>query len=233
MRNRANRFLSILIWDFTLQATYYFWVAAAVVTLVWLLLLGAIAGDSRAFWIPLLIFGDITNIVLLFIAGILFMERSQGTITVSAVMPVSTNSWLFSKLFSLTVLCTFCGVVLVLFSGNSVDWIRMLPAIILSSALFTSIGFLLACPFQKILNYFCAMALALAVLNIPIFSYLEIFELSLMWLLPSQAALHVLVGGYQDMSLSSYYGALLLLLGWITLFHLLGVKALDHYNSQS
>lgn len=232
MRTSLRTFLSILRWDIKLQIRYYFWITAAVVSCVWLLLLLALTEQARALWIPVLIFADISNIGLLFIAGILFLERRQGTIYAAAVMPVSGGVWLAAKLLSLVLLCTVCAVVIVFFNVESVNWLRMIPAIVLTAALFTSLGFILACPFENIMNFFLVMALALGVLNIPLLAYLGIIESPLLWVFPTQASLWLLAGSLQEMSAVSFYSALLLLLAWLALFHWLGVKAFNRFIKQ-
>ena len=224
MRLAINKFLAVLSWDFRLQYRYYFWTVGLIVTGVWVLLLSALTEEASAQIIPALIFADIGQIGLIFIGGMLYLERRQGTIAVAAVMPVSTGAWLAAKLVSLSLLCTFCAVVVVVFNVGSVNWLRVVPAIALSAALFTSFGFLLACPFDKIMNYFMVMALALAVLSLPLLDYLEIVDSTLMWILPSQASMWVLAGSFQEMPAISFYGVLLLLFAWIALLHWLGIK---------
>ncbi len=230
MMEAIHKLSSMLMWDFRIQLRYYFWVAAAIITAVWLFLLATLDEETSSLWIPVLIFTDISNIGLLFIAGILFLERSQGTLVASAVMPISSELWLTSKLGSLALLCTVCASALVYFNVESVNWWRVLPAIFLTSVLFASIGFILVCPFKKILNYFFAMALSLAVLNIPVLGYLGIFEHGLMWLLPSQAAMVLLAVSFTDASAIEFYSALGLLLIWLILAHWVGIKLFKYFN---
>ena len=233
MISAVDRFFSLLVWDFRIQFRYYFWTAAIVLSCVWLLLLSALDEETSAFWIPVLIFADISNIGVLFIAGILYLERRQGTLSAAAVMPVSTGVWLATKLTSLTVLCTLCGIALVFFNVEAVNWWRVIPAIFLCSGLFTGLGFLVACPIENIMNYFFAMVFALALLNVPIFGYMGIFEHWIMWIIPSQPAMLVLGASFQDSSDASYLVALAVLLGWIILVYYLGTRMLAQLNSHS
>ena len=233
MITNLNRFLSILFWDFRIQFRYYFWTAAIVLSCVWLLLLSALCEEASAFWIPVLIFADISNIGVLFIAGILYLERRQGTLAAAAVMPLATGVWLATKLLSLTALCTLCGLALVFFNIETVNWWRVIPAIILCSALFTGIGFLIACPIENIMNYFFAMVFALGLLNIPIFGYVGIFEHWIMWIIPSYPAMLVLAESFQESSAAAYAIALTVLLGWLILVFYLGIRMLKQLNSHS
>jgi fluoroquinolone transport system permease protein len=222
-----GRFFALLIWDFRLQARYYFWTTGIVVTVVWLLLLLTLTEAARVLWIPVLIFADICNIGLLFIAGILYLERRQGTLFATAIMPIPRGVWLATKVVSLTLLCSVCAIALVYFNVAAVNWLLVIPAILLNGVLFTSFGFLLACPFHKILNYFLAMALAIAVLNLPLLAYLGIFEHELMWLLPSQPALWLLAESFQNDPSDAFLPVLLILLAWIAVIHWLAVRLLE------
>ena len=222
-----NTILASLIWEFRLQFRYYFWLSGLVVTLVWLLLLLAVSEEAKVIWVPVLIFADIGNIGLLFIAGILYLERRQGTLYVSATLPVPPAHWLSLKLAGLTALCTVCGLAIVFFTDTTVDWWRIIPAAILSGALFTSIGFLLALQFERIMDYFLGMMPVLTLLNLPILHHLGILSSELMWLVPSHAVLQLLAGSFQDMPAARYVMALLVALAWTALCHWLGVRNLQ------
>ena len=69
MRLAINKFLAVLSWDFRLQYRYYFWTVGLIVTGVWVLLLSALTEEASAQIIPALIFADIGQIGLIFIAG--------------------------------------------------------------------------------------------------------------------------------------------------------------------
>ena len=219
------RYPGILKWDIRLQFRYYFWLVAAVVTVMWLAVLYVLPQSVVNTWVPVLIFADIGNIGLLFIAGILYLERRQGTIYATAVMPVSPGTWLTTKLLSLSLLCLACAIAIVALSTNSVTWLRLIPAALLCAGLFTSIGFLLAVSFDKIINYFFAMALVLIPLNLPVLDYLSIYQHDVLWVIPSQPAMWALAGSSQQMPTSTYLACIAATSGWLALSHWLGIRA--------
>ncbi len=221
--------LASLWWDLRLQLRYYFWLVAVVVTVLWLALLLNVSDAVRASWIPVLIFTDLGNIGLLFIAGILYLERRQGTLYAVAVTPLSRQAWLSSKVLSLGLLSTVCALFIVLFNSANVVWWRILPASFVSGALFTSLGFLLVLPFDRIMNYFLGMGLGMMLLNLPILYYFDILPGMLMWALPTQPVLQLLAGSYQEMPLMEWVAYLLLSLVWLGISHAIGVKGLSRY----
>lgn len=208
-------FLTQLVWEFRLQKRYYFFVTAMIITVVWILLLITLNDEVKSRWLPVLIFADLSNIGLLFIAGCLYLERRQGTLYAIAITPVRRGQWLVLKLLSLSALTSACAVLIVGFSGVSVDWLQLLPAILVTAALFTLCGFLVALPFDDILNYFVLMALSLTVLGLPLFDYFDVYAHWLFWALPSQPVLNLLVAGFQPLTLEAYALNLALASVWI------------------
>ena len=219
----------VLQWDFRIQYRHYFWTIALVVSAMWSGVLFALPEDIISTWLPIVIFGDLSTIGVLFIAGILYLERRQGTIYATAVMPTSAGTWLTTKLLSLSLLCLACASIIVLFTSNSANWLRLIPVVTLTAALFTSVGFLLAIQFDKLLNYFFAMALVFIPLNLPALDYLGIFSNDAMWLIPSEAVIWALAGSFQDMATATFIGCLMLLLAWIAVTHWLGIRAFRRF----
>ncbi|MCG8414530.1 MAG: hypothetical protein MI746_09975 [Pseudomonadales bacterium] len=221
--------LAQLVWEFRLQKRYYFWATALVITVVWLLLLSSLNDDLKSQWMPALIFADLSNIGLLFIAGCLYLERRQGTLYALAITPFRRSRWLVLKLISLSVLTTLCALAIALFSGASVNWFLLVPAIIATALVFTLCGFLLALPFDDLLNYFLGMALTLTVLSLPLLDYFQVYPHWLYWLLPTQPVLQLLVGGFQPASAATISVSLLLCVVWIATLYFFAAKRFNRF----
>ena len=228
MKLSATTFLKILAWDFRIQYRYYFFLIAVVVSVMWLAVFQLFTIDYATF-MPIVIFADILNIGFLLIAGIFILERRQGTIFATAVTPVSPEIWLLLKVVSLTLLCTLCAVVIIGFAGETVNWFRVIPAVILSASLFVLLGLLVIMPFDNLLNYFFAMALLLGLLNIPIFEFLQVFSSKLLWLLPSQAALQAIAASINETDQSPFLLSLLVLVFWLIGLTYFSVRAINRF----
>ena len=87
--------LKCLVWEFRIQWRYYFWLTGFVITAVWLALFLALDESVQVRWMPVLILVDLSNIGILFIAGLLYLERRQGTLYAYAIMPIPSTpaSW--------------------------------------------------------------------------------------------------------------------------------------------
>lgn len=221
--------LAQLVWEFRLQKRYYFWATAMVITFVWLLLLSSLSENVKTQWMPALIFADLSNIGLLFIAGCLYLERRQGTLYALAITPFPRSRWLLLKLLSLSVLTTLCALAIVVFSGASANWLVLLPAIVATALMFTLCGILLALPFDDLLNYFLGMALTLTVLSLPLLDYFEVYPHWLYWLLPTQPVLKLLVSGFQPASVTTITVSLLLCAVWVAVLYTLAVKRFSRF----
>jgi fluoroquinolone transport system permease protein len=230
MKASIARFFRALLWDFKVQYRYYFFLIAIVVSAMWLGIFRWFSIDFATF-MPIVIFADILNIGFLLVAGIFILERRQGTIFATAVTPVSPKLWLTLKLVSLTILCTMCAAVIIGFAGEAVNWFRIIPAVMLSAALFVLLGLLVVLPFDNLLNYFFAMALLMAPLNLPIFEFLEFFSSEVMWLLPSQAAMQAIAGSINDTSLSQFSVAIVVLSFWVGVLYYFSVRAMNRFVS--
>lgn len=218
-----------LAWEFRLQKRYYFWATAAVITLVWVLLLGSLSDTVKAQWMPALIFADLSNIGLLFIAGCLYLERRQGTLYALAITPFRRSRWLLLKLISLTVLTAACALAIVLAAGGTVNWLLLIPAVLATALVFTLCGFLLALPFDDLLNYFLAMALSMIFLSLPLLDYFEVYPHWLYWLLPSQPVLILLVGSFHTVEVTSVIASMLLCVIWVCVLYILAARKFNRF----
>jgi hypothetical protein len=76
------------------------------------------------------------------------------------------------------------------------------------------------------------MALVIALLNLPLLSYLEMFDSALLWLLPTQPVMQVLAGSLGEMSTGNFVFALGLLLVWLSVIFFFCIKAFSIFVSQ-
>jgi len=234
MRLDASQFLRLLAWDFRLQRRYYIWFAGVFMTVLWSLLFIWIPEDGKSVWLPVLLFTDTCTIGLLFIAGLILLERQQGTLSAISVMPVPTWAWLASKILSQSLFCSTMAIGIVIFHSGSVDWLQLIPAIFMGSVVYSCLGFLLVCPFQKLTNFFLVMSLTISVCGLPVLAHLEVYQHGLMWLIPTMPFLKLLEAGFNTdtSSVSLLWLSTLLLSIWIALSFYLSIKAFHRYISQ-
>lgn len=228
MMSPVMSFSKALVWDIRIQARYYFWIAAVIISVMWWGLFHLLSISFSVF-MPVIIYADVLNLGFLFIGGIIYLERRQGTIYATAVTPFSPAVWFCLKLVSLTMLCTVCASAIIALTGDSPNWLRIIPAVILSSMLFIMIGLLVVIPFDSVMNYFLCMALLMVLLNLPIFEYVDLFSHIGFYLLPSYAALLSISGSINEVPLAEYLMSLGLLCCWVFVFYFLSRKAIINF----
>lgn len=209
--------LRILRWDFAMQLRHGFWVAAVFAIIPWVAVTLSIASDQARFIIPAMIFADISVAGMLFMGGVYFFEKREGSLQALVVTPLATWQWLTSKLIALTVIGTvMCVALVALRMGLRAPWGYVLVAIVGINALFILIGFILAAPNARFTEFFLYYALALSVLELPLLAFFDVSHL-LFWILPSQPALVLLRGAFDGMPPARFVGVLGLEAVWIAL----------------
>lgn len=210
-----SRLLHLLRWDAVVQFRSGFWVAGFFATAPWAAVLYSLSQKQADFILPAMIFLDVSLIGTMFMAGVYFLEKNEGSLQALAVTPVRTWEWMLSKLISLTIIATVMSVALVLVKkGTSAPWGYALLAFVCVNVTFTLIGFIVAAPFSRFTNFIVVNSLFFAILNLPSLAFFDIHS-SLYWLLPSQPALMMLRGAFTNMPLTEFAGYFAIQMVWI------------------
>lgn len=202
-------------WDLVTQLRHGFWVAAAFATLPWIGVLLAIdEAQSRAL-LPAIIFLDLSIIGPLFMAGVYFFEKREGSLRAITVSPVATWQWLTAKLVTLALCGVTVSVGLVLLElGLDAPWGAVLLATVLENLLFVLLGFILAAPTEAFGSFFLRFALFFGVAEIPALAFLGV-EHPLYWLLPTQPTVVLLRGAFEGAPAGEMALAAAAQLAWI------------------
>ena len=114
---RMIAFVTALRWDIVLQARNgFYWASAFVVLVVGGLLLSvpeSVRADGAA-WVPALLAVNLQITTFFFVAGLMLLERDEGTLTALAVSPFSPAAYLATRMITLTALAAVETVAVVL-----------------------------------------------------------------------------------------------------------------------
>lgn len=219
----------LLRWDFVMQVRHGFWVAAVFVLLPWAAVILSISPEQARFIIPALIFLDISIAGILFMGGVYFFEKREGSLQALVVTPLKTWQWLTSKLVTLTVMGTvMCVALVVLKLGIHAPWGYVLAATVGINVLFILIGFILAAPNERFTDFFLYFALVLGVLEIPALAFFNISHPAF-WILPSQPALALLRGAFGGMPFGDFALIAGVEFGWVVLAFYLSLRSFRRY----
>ena len=110
--------LQMLRWDVVMQMRYGFWIVAVLVVAPRIAGLLFVNDALARSLLPAAIFLDVSLTGVLFMAGVFFFEKREGTIFAMSVTPIHTFHWLASKVISLTAIVMGTCTALVLFSAR-------------------------------------------------------------------------------------------------------------------
>jgi hypothetical protein len=91
----------------------------------------------------MLIFGNLLINGFFFMAGLVLLEKGEGTLEAQVVTPLRTGEYLASKVITLTVLSLLESVLLVLLAvGLDINWLALLAGVALMTPLLALAGYL-------------------------------------------------------------------------------------------
>jgi fluoroquinolone transport system permease protein len=97
--------LNALRWDVVLQARNgFYWASAFLVVTISGLLLSlpeSVRADSAA-WVPAILAVNLQITTFFFVAGLMLLERDEGTLGALAVSPLSASGYMTMRIVSLT-----------------------------------------------------------------------------------------------------------------------------------
>ena len=137
-------FVTALRWDIVLQARNgFYWASAFVVVLVGGLLLSVPEGvrADAAAWVPALLAVNLQITTFFFVAGLMLLERDEGTLTALAVSPFSPAAYLATRTITLTTLAAVETVAVVLIAfGTGGSWLLILSGTAALGVIYTGFG---------------------------------------------------------------------------------------------
>ena len=198
MRKRAfRRLVAALSTDVRLQGRNQLYIISIVVSLLSALLLMRL-GDPKRFGqvaaVLLLMFAGGTTLV--YVVAMLILERADGTLNALRISPLRTGEYLAAKVFSLTLLATFEGILMTygaiiglsFFSDEThIHWpdIWTWLGIAFLGAQHVLIGIILVARYERILEVLVPLSLVAIGLQIPALWFIGAFQSHWFLIVPS------------------------------------------------
>ncbi|WP_163506801.1 fluoroquinolone transporter permease [Fodinicola acaciae] len=192
-----RRFSAALRLDLRLQLRYRFLYAAAFSAVAWLALLLPIPAGLRVAAEPPAIMGDLVIVAYFFIAGAVFFEKAERTLSAVIASPLRFAEYLAAKIVTLTGL----SVVLTVFVVTATHGLDVnLPLVVLgtglSAILMLLVGFLTALPFASVTDWFLPAMLPLAIVAQPWFHVTGLSDSPLFFLIPTDGPIFLLAKAF-------------------------------------
>jgi fluoroquinolone transport system permease protein len=221
-----KRLLQSIKLDIQLQFRNGFYFVSAFVAAGTILLLSRFPEvDWTLFW-PVIILENLVVNTFFFMAGLVLLEKSEGTLEALIVSPLRPAEYLAAKIGSLGLLSLLETILVVLvISGPSFNWLWMLLGILSLVALYILYSFFVVIRYDSIGEFILPAALWSFGFSLPLFTYFEIWTSPLAYLHPLQAPLTLMKAAYQTIPSLEMVYALLYSAIWIFIGFRYSVRA--------
>lgn len=189
-----TRLRSTLINDLRLQWRNGFYTAAAVMLALFVLLLGQLPRADLARIMPVVIVNNLIVNGFYFVAGLVLLEKGEGSLQAQVVTPLRPTEYLCAKVASLTFLSIAENgllAFLTLGAGISAGW--LLLGILAGTCFFTLGGFLAVVRYESVNEYLLPSIVIVSALTLPLVTYFGVGNSDLLsaliYLHPLQAVL--------------------------------------------
>jgi fluoroquinolone transport system permease protein len=193
-------FLTALRWDIVLQARNgFYWATGFLVLVVGGLLLNlpATARASGAAWVPALLAVNLQITTFFFVAGLMLLERDEGTLTALAVSPFSPGAYLATRTLTLTTLAAVETVAVVLIAfGASGSWAFILSGTAALGVIYTGFGSAVGARYPSVNEMLLPASVFVSVLLLPLLPHFGLVSRAPFLVHPIEPALALIRAGY-------------------------------------
>lgn len=192
-----TRLAATIRWDVQLQFRNGFYYASAFVAIISVLIMGQFPDADWGFILPIILFENLLINTFYFIAGLVLLEKGEGTLEGLIVSPLRKWEYLASKIITLTLLSLLESLVVTLIIfGSGLNWGSYLLGVAILCAMFALCGFSFVARYDSINSFLFPSVVMTTLLSLPLIDYMALWESPLMLLHPFQAPLLLLKGGF-------------------------------------
>jgi fluoroquinolone transport system permease protein len=170
--------LRALRWDVVLQARNGFcWASAFLVAMFGALLLNVpeTARANSAVWVPAILMINLQITTFFFVAGLILLERDEGTLAALAVSPLSASGYLAMRTVSLTGLAAVETIALVWIGfGTGGSWRLILTGTAALGVIYTGCGAAIAVRYESVNALLLPASAFVALLLLPLLPHFEL-----------------------------------------------------------
>ncbi len=226
-----NRRLSATLWlDLRLQFANGFYYAAAAVVLMSGALLAWLPAATALWLLPVLLLTNININGFYFVAGLVLLERGEGSLEAQVVTPLRSWEYLASKIMTLVALSLIESLAIVVIAGvGEVDLAALSAGVLLATVMLCLFGFLLVVRYDSINEFLFPSFAWTTLLMVPMLVYLGDWRHDLIYLHPIEAPLSLLRAAFDPAAVGGrLYGVVASCL-WIGLAYAAARRAFHRF----
>lgn len=216
-----SRLVATLRCDVRLQYRNGFYWAVAFLVAALLVVITQIPPLDWKPVLPPLVLGNLVTATFFFMAGLVLLEKKEGTLAAQIVTPLSATDYLVSKIGTLTALSIVEHVLLALITvGTAFNPVALVVGVVAAAALYCLAGFGAVVRYDAINEMMFPTIVWVTLFSLPILHYAGLWSSPVMYLHPFQAPLVVLEAAVQPIEAWEWayglgYSALWIGLGFI------------------
>ena len=225
-----HRLAATVALDLRLQVRNGFYYAVAFVLACWFVVLTRLPPIDWGYLLPAVVFGNLVMVNFYFAAGLVLLEKGEGTLVAQVVTPLADWEYLASKTLTLAALSVVEQVVIVGSAyGGGFAAGPLVAGVVLASVLYTLTGFLLVARYRSINEFMFPSVLFTTVLSLPMLHYFGLWDTWLLHLHPFAAPLVLLGGAFRPLAPWEWAYGMLYSAAWAGLLLLAGRRAFDRF----
>ena len=192
--------VTLLRWDVVVQARNgFYWASAFLVVIMTALLLYVpeSARANHALWVPAVLVINLQITTFFFVAGLMLLEREEGTLSALAVSPISPGAYLAMRTISLTVLAAAETVAIIwLGLGTSGSWSMILGGTVALGVIYTGCGAAIASRYESVNALLLPASTFVALLLLPLLPHFGVAPRLPFLLHPLEPSITLVRAGY-------------------------------------
>ncbi|MEB3030945.1 fluoroquinolone export ABC transporter permease subunit [[Mycobacterium] nativiensis] len=190
--------------ELTLQVRQKFLHAAVFSGLIWLAVLLPMPAHLRTVAEPYVLLGDTAIIGFFFIAGTVFFDKQDRTLSAIVATPLRFGEYLTAKLTPLAGISLAVAVVVAAVDRAGYHPIPLLAGVLLATLVMLLVGFTTSLPFASISDWFLTAVIPLSVMALPMLHYSGIWPTPLCYLIPTQGPLLLFGAAFDQLHLAPW-----------------------------
>jgi fluoroquinolone transport system permease protein len=197
-------FAEVLRFDVIVQARNgFYWASGFVVLAISALLAASPAAvlSNPGLWVPALVTFNLQITTFFFVAGLLLLERDEGTLIALGATPLSARTYLLARSTTLTALAALETLVIIWFGfGFPASW-ALFAGIAAMGITYTGFGVAVAARYESVNSLLLPASVIVTVLMLPMLGHFELAPRLMMVWHPLEPAVTLLRAAYRPTSL--------------------------------
>lgn len=225
-----NRFLTTLRNDISLQWRNGFYYVSAFVAVATIILLSQIGEFDYRVWWPVIILENLVINTFYFMAGLVLLEKGEGTMEAQVVTPLRPWEFMAAKVLSLGLLSLLESLlVIVVVSGVRFNWLLLIPGILFLVGIYALYGFFVVSRYDSIGEFILPSAVWTIGFSLPLLHYFGFWDNWLMYLHPIQAPLVLMQSAFTRLPVWQVLYGIVYSTLWVYLAYLASQSAFHRF----